>query len=184
LKLKIPFDLSVLGTVHTFISVIAILTALVALWRQGKINTLAVIGKLYIVLTIAACITAFPLIKTGHPTIGHLLPIMILLLLATGIYAKSMRVFGKLYDYVQVITLSSTVFLSLAPAVVETLTRVPVHHPIATRPGAPIVVMGLMLLTLLFLTVIQYQVIRLKMSRSFYIAPRNKIRFHTTFMSN
>src|ERR1700761_54793 len=130
-----PNHLSILGIIHTAISILALLAAIIALFNDGKIDPKNNRGKAYIWLTIITCVTAFPIMKTGHPTAGHYVGVLILVLLPIGIYAKQLRIFGKLADYVQVVVLSTTIFFSCIPAIVETLTRVPISHPIADGPN-------------------------------------------------
>jgi uncharacterized membrane protein len=155
-----PNHLSTLGIVHTAISILALLTAFYALYREGKINPVSGPGKLYILLTLVTCVTGFPIMKTGHFTPGHYLAIMIVILLPIAIYAP--RIFGKAGEYIQVILMSATLFLSCIPAVVETLTRLPISSPIADGPNAQIVQTCLGALFILFLAGIIYQVIKLK----------------------
>jgi len=172
-----PNHLSILGIIHTAISIIALLTAFYALYREGKINPVSGTGKLYILLTIITCATGLPIMKTGHPSGGHYLAVMILVLLPIGIYAKQLRIFGKLADYVQVIIMSATLFFSMIPAVIETLTRLPISHPLADGPNAPIVQTGLLTLVVLFLAGIIYQIIKLKARRKSAQTPDNKVKF-------
>jgi hypothetical protein len=155
-----PNHLSTLGIIHTTISIIALLVAFYALYREGKINPQSGAGKLYTWLTIITCVTGFPIMKTGHLTPGHYLAIIIVLLLPLGIYAG--RIFGKIAPYVQVVLMSATLFLSLIPAVVETLTRIPLDHPIAGSPNDPIVAKALAALFGFFTVGIIYQLVKLR----------------------
>jgi hypothetical protein len=157
-----PNHLSTLGIIHTAISVLALIIAIVALFRYGKIDPATGSGKLYILLTVLTCITGFPIMKTGHFTPGHYLAIIILILLPLGIYVRSLRIFGKLADYVQVIFLSTTVFLSCVPAIVETFTRLPISHPLAEDANAPIIQKGLSALVLVYLVGVIYQLVKLR----------------------
>jgi hypothetical protein len=157
-----PNHLSVLGIIHTAISIIALLVAFYALFRFGKLDPATGPGKLYIWLTVLTCVTAFPIMKTGHFTPGHYVAIIILILLPLGVYVKSLRIFGKLADYVQIIFLSTTLFLSLIPTIVETLTRLPISHPLADGPNAPIIQNGLTALALLYFIGVIYQLARLR----------------------
>ncbi len=157
-----PNHLSVLGIIHTAISVIALLVAFYALFRSGQLDPATGPGKLYIWLTVLTCVTAFPIMKTGHFTPGHYVAITILILLPLGMYAKSLRIFGKLADYVQIIFLSTTLFLSLIPTIVETLTRLPISHPLADGPNAPIIQNGLTALALLYFIGVIYQLVKLR----------------------
>jgi Ca2+/Na+ antiporter len=163
-----PNHLSILGIIHTAISIIAIITAVVALIRTGRIDPKSGTGELYVTLTVVACFTALPIMKTGHPGPGHALAVIILVLLLIAIYAYSMRLFGKTEGYVQTIAMSATLFLSMIPAVKETLTRLPVSHPLADNPDARLVKTGLFVLLILFVAGITYQVIKLKALRKTY----------------
>ena len=171
--METPNHLSVLGIIHTAISIIALLAAFYSLYRSGRIDPATGPGRLYIWLTIFTCLTAFPIMKTGHFTPGHYVAIVILVLLPLGIYARSLRVFGKLADYVQIFCLSTTLFLSLIPAINETLTRLPISHPIASGPNDPIVQNGLLVLLVLYLVGVVYQFVKLKARRKKSAPPFN-----------
>ena len=84
-----PNHLSVLGIIHTIISVLAIIVAVMALFRHGKINPGEGAGRLYVILTIITCLTGFPIMKTGHPSAGHVLGIIILVILPIAVDRKS-----------------------------------------------------------------------------------------------
>lgn len=154
-----PNHLSILGIIHTAISVIALIAAFAALSQAGKIDPKSGTGKLYVLLTIITCLTGFPIMKTGHPSGGHYLGIIILVLLPLGIYAR--RLFGKSWAYIQLITMSTTLFLSMIPAIIETLTRLPMSHPLATGPNDPVILKALSALLLIYLVGVCYQLIKL-----------------------
>jgi hypothetical protein len=160
-----PNHLSTLGIIHTAISIIALLAAYYALFRDGKINPANGRGKIYIVLTVITCLTSLPIMKTGHLTAGHYLAVIILVLLPVGIYIKNVRVLGKSAEYLQIIVMSSTLFFSMIPAVVETLTRLPISHPLADGPNSPGVQMGLMGLVVLYFAGVLYQLLKLRSRR-------------------
>jgi hypothetical protein len=164
-NLIMPNHLTTLGIIHTAISILAIIVAVIALLSSGEINPLNKSGRLYILLTIIACLTALPIMKTGHPTAGHALAILILILLPIGIYAHRIRIFGKLAGYAQVIILSTTLFISMVPTIIETLTRLPLDHPLADGPNSPAVKMGFLILIIIFIIGITYQVIKLRAKR-------------------
>ena len=157
-----PNHLSILGIIHTAISVIALLAAFYALFKSGKLDPLTGSGRAYIWLTILTCVTGFPIMKTGHFTPGHYVAITILILLPLGIYAKQLRIFGKFWEYAQVIFLSTTLFLSWIPAFVETLTRLPISSPIADGPNAPILQNLLAGLLVVYLVGVIYQLVKLR----------------------
>ncbi len=157
-----PNHLSILGIIHTAISILAILTALYALFRSGKIDPATGPGKLYVWLTIVTCVTGLPIMRFGHPSAGHYLAIIILVLLPIGIYARRMRFLGKLGEYVQVFIMSTTLFLSCIPLIVESLTRLPVSHPIAYGPDDPLLKNALTGLLTIYAIGVIYQLIRLR----------------------
>ncbi|TWI96774.1 hypothetical protein JN11_03886 [Mucilaginibacter frigoritolerans] len=160
-----PNHLSILGIIHTAISILAIFSAFYALSLEGKINPADKLGKIYIILTIITCLTGLPIMKTGHPTAGHYLAILILVLLPIAMFIRSLRIFGKLANYVQVILMSATLFFSMIPAVVETLTRLPISAPLASGPDSPIVQKGLSCLVILFVVGVCYQLVKLRSER-------------------
>lgn len=168
-----PNHLSILGIIHTAISVFALIAAFYALYKSGRIIPGTSSGRAYIWLTVITCITGFPIMKTGHFTPGHYVAIIILILLPLGIYVRSLRIFGKLADYVQVIFLSTTIFLSCIPAIVETLTRLPISQPIADGPNAPIIQNGLTVLALLYFAGMIYQIVKLRARRRKSTPPLN-----------
>jgi len=159
-----PNHLSILGIIHTAISILAIFAALYALFKSGKIDP-AKAGKAYLWLTIITCITGLPIMKTGQPTPGHFLAVIILLLLPVAVFAKSIKFFGKAADYIQISIMSFTLLLSMIPATVETLTRLPISAPIAADPKANIITMVLGFWTGLFLVGLTQQLLKLKASK-------------------
>jgi uncharacterized membrane protein len=171
-----PNHLSILGIIHTAISILAILAAIAALFSYGRITPKNTAGRLYIALTIITCVTGFPIMKTGHLTGGHYLAVIILVLLPIGIYAKNIRIFGRLAEYVQVIIMSLTLFFSFIPAIIETLTRLPISHPLAAGPNAPVVQTGLLILVLLFIGSVIYQLIKLNGKRRRMQPPKSTVK--------
>ena len=158
----VPNHLSILGIIHTAISILAIVAGVVALIRYGKINMTTSAGMAYIWLTAFTCITGFPIMKLGHPTAGHFLGIIILVLIAIGLQAKNIPILKKGADYVQIIAISTTFFLSMIPTTVETLTRVPISKPIAAGPDDPLISKFLLFFVILYIVGVTYQLFKLR----------------------
>lgn len=160
-----PNHLSVLGIIHTALSVLAIFAAVFALFKDGKINPVTGPGKSYILLTVLTCLTSLPIMKTGHFTGAHGLAVIVLALIPLGVYIRSIQIFGKAAEYIQVLILSSTIFFSMIPATVETLTRLPISSPIASGPNDPVVQKGLLLFVILFVSGVTYQFVKINSSK-------------------
>lgn len=150
-------SLSVLGTIHTIIAIVAIIFAIAAFIQSGKIIPGTPTGNYYSILTAVACFTAFGLSKAGGFNPGHGLAILILLFLAMAyLLRRSTRAWAQ---YVQVFLMTTTLLLSLVPAVNETLTRVPLGHPLATDITSPAIAKTLMGLLVLYVTGLILQVV-------------------------
>ena len=98
--------------------------------------------------------------RFGHPTPGHYLGVIILVLFAVAYFAK--QIFGRAGEYVQMIPMSTTLFFSFVPAIVETSTRFPISHPLAAGPNDPLVQMAQLILVVIFIAGVIYQVIKLR----------------------
>ncbi|HXB07018.1 MAG TPA: hypothetical protein VNW04_07880 [Puia sp.] len=150
-----PNHLSTLGIIHTIISILAIIVAFIALFRFGIIDPRTSAGRWYVILTALTCLTAFGIMKTGKLTPGHGLSALVLLLLVLGIYAR--RLFGARGQKTGIILLSTTLFLSFIPAITETLTRIPISHPIAESPDASVVKTSYLVLLVVFAVGLYFQ---------------------------
>lgn len=154
--------LTTLGYIHTIIGVLALIPAFISLFSFGVIAPQKRAGKIYILLTVLACLTSFPIMRSGHLSAGHFLAIMILVMLPLAYYAPSIKLFGQKWQYIQVVLMSLTLFFSLIPAFVETLTRVPLGHPFASGQEDPALKAVLGVLALIFVVVICYQLYKLR----------------------
>jgi uncharacterized membrane protein len=158
-----PNHLTPLGIFHTVISILAIIVAVIALFRDGKIDPANSLGKWYIALTVVTCLTSFGIMKTGHFTPAHGLSVLVLVILLIGIYAR--RIFGRYGNGAQIVAMTATLMLSLVPAITETLTRLPISSPIAAGPDAPVVKMSNGVLLLVFLLFLSLQLVKLRKTK-------------------
>jgi hypothetical protein len=166
-----PNALSTFGAIHTAISIVGVAVGFMALFQDGKIDPKSKNGKIYAAFTVLACLSSFLVMKTGHLSSAHNLSIIILLLLPIVYYAPALRIFGGKAGYVQTVGMTATLFFSLIPAVVETLTRLPVEQPFADGPDSPVVKTGLLSLLTLFAVIMIYQAIKLKKQRKAALSP-------------
>lgn len=153
--------MSTLGIIHTAISVLALVCAIVSIARTGFIQPLGAAGLGYSLLTVLACTTSFPLSREGGFNAGHTIGILILLLLAV-VYVFFQHPVGAVGHYTQAVLMTLTLFLSLVPAVNETLMRVPPDAPLSSGPQDPLVKQCIGVLLLLTVVGIGLQVARLR----------------------
>lgn len=146
--------MSTLGVFHTAIGIIAIFEGLRSFYQDGRISKTSSSGQIYIIGTIIAGVTAFGLSKTGSLNEAHVLTAMVLMAVGGGLYFKN--------PYLNVLSFSGSFFLSLIPASVETLTRLPVEAPIAADQNAPIVQGIIGVWFVLFLIGVSFQLYRIK----------------------
>jgi len=155
-------QLTTLGYIHTIIGLLAFIPAFVSLFSYGVIAPQKRAGKIYILLTTLTCLTSFPIMKSGHLSPGHFLAIIILVMLLLAYFAPSIKLFGQKWKYIQVALMSLTLFFSLIPTSIETLTRIPLGHPFASGQEDPVLKPVLGVLALIFVVGICYQLYRLK----------------------
>ncbi|PWK78295.1 hypothetical protein LX99_02135 [Mucilaginibacter oryzae] len=166
-----PNALSTFGAIHTAISIVGVAVGFMALFQDGKISPQSKNGKIYGVFTVLACLSSFLVMKTGHLSSAHNLSFLILILLPFVYYAPALRIFDGKADYVQTVGMTATLFFSLVPAVVETLTRLPVEQPLANGPDSPVVKTGLLVLLTVFAAIMIYQAVKLRKQRKAALSP-------------
>ncbi|GAA5102579.1 hypothetical protein GCM10023210_43700 [Chryseobacterium ginsengisoli] len=154
--------LSGLGIFHTIIGVGAIIAALAAFIKYGKINLGTLSGKIYFYGTIVTSLTALGLSKHGGFNPGHVFAIFIFLLVVGAYFLYSRKKESNRARFFENFFLSFSFFLSLVPTVNETFTRVPIGHPLATGIADPIIGKTLLALFILFVAGSVYQFIKQK----------------------
>lgn len=152
--------LSNLGIFHTIIGVVAIVSALISFVRYGKINLEHITGKLYFYFTIITSLTALGLSKHGGFNAGHVLSLLILILVAVAFYLHRKKGGNNKARYFENFLMSFSFLLSMLPTVNETLTRVPIGHPLAKDINDPLIGKTLLIIFVLFITGSVYQIIK------------------------
>lgn len=132
------FELTPLGLFHTVLSIITVVVAFVALYREHGILPRTVLGRTYLATLLITTLTGLPIFR--HGTVGppHILGVVILVVLGVAATARLSRAFGSASAYVEKVSYSFTVFLLMIPTVTETLTRIPPGNPLVASPQAPI----------------------------------------------
>lgn len=159
--------LSVLGIFHTIIGVVAIVSALVSFIRFGKVNLNHITGKLYFYCTIITSVTALGISKHGGFNAGHALSLIILILIGVAYYLHSKKRGNNKARYFENFLMSFSFLLSMLPTVNETLTRVPVGHPLAKDINDPLIGKTLLVIFIFFVVGSVYQIIKqIKINKS------------------
>lgn len=152
--------LSVLGIFHTIIGVVAIVSALISFVRFGKVNLNNMTGKLYFYFTIITSVTALGISKHGGFNAGHALSLIILILISIAFYLHSKKEGNNKARYFENFLMSFSFLLSMLPTVNETLTRVPVGHPLAKDINDPLIGKTLLVIFVLFVVGSVYQIVK------------------------
>lgn len=141
------------------IGVVAVIAGLVSFVRFGKIELSRLAGKIYFYFTLVSAATAMGLLKHGFNP-GHILSLIIIFLVGIAYFLHGKKAHGKTARHWENFCFSFSFFLSMLPTVNETLTRIPVGHPIASSPKDPIVGSTLLAVLVLFVCGSVYQFIR------------------------
>ncbi|MCD0502117.1 hypothetical protein [Bordetella petrii] len=134
-----PHPLSALGAVHTLISAVPFIAGAYSFWRYHGIDRATTSGKLYLGGLVLSVLTSFGLSSTGGFNVGHALGILALLAIGGALAAPRLPVLGRAQAYLSQFGFTFSFFLLLVPGINETLTRLPVAHPLAAGPESPIV---------------------------------------------
>lgn len=152
--------LSNLGIFHTIIGIVAIVSALISFIRFGKINLVHITGKIYFYFTIITSLTALGISKHGGFNAGYALSLIILILVTVAFYLHSKREGNNKARYFENFFMAFSFLLSMLPTVNETLTRIPIGHPLAKDINDPLIGKTLLVIFVLFITGSVYQIIQ------------------------
>ena len=135
-----PHPLSTLGVVHTLISLAPVAAGLYGFIRFHRIEPATQSGKVYLAGLTLSVFTSFGLSSVTGINPGHVLGVLALLAAFGGtLLVPRLRFLNRLAPYLKTFGLSFSFFLLLVPGINETLSRLPVAHPLATGPGDPVV---------------------------------------------
>ena len=129
--------LTPVGTVHTAISLVAVLAGLLALLRDRAILPATPLGNIYGITTVLTCITGFGIYQNGGFGAPNVLGIITLVVLGIAWRADRAKPFGRLSPYIATVGMSATFFFHMIPGVAETATRLPVGAPWAESNESP-----------------------------------------------
>jgi O-antigen ligase len=154
--------LSNLGIFHTVIGIIAIVSAIVSYIKFGKINLAVLSGKIYFYCTVVTALTALGISKHDGFNPGHVLSILILVLVLLAYFLYLKKIGNNRSRHFENFCLSFSFFLSCIPTVNETLTRIPIKHPLAKDISDPLIGKTLLILLALFIVGSVFQFLKQK----------------------
>lgn len=161
--------LSNLGIFHTIIGIIAIVAAIISYLRFGKIIVAHSTGKIYFYLTAVTSLTSLGISKHGGFNPGHAFALFILALITGAYFLHIKRADSARARFWENFLWSLSFFLSWVPTINETLTRVPLGHPLAKSPADPIVGKTLLVFLALFVVGSVYQYRQQKKANAAFI---------------
>jgi uncharacterized membrane protein len=158
------FGLTLLGVFHTAVGLAALGYGFWSLVRYKQISLRNRIGQIYILTTFVTAVTSLGIYQRGGFGPQHILGILTIIGLAVGILAGTLAIFGRVSQYVQAISFSSTIFLHLLPAAFEILTRLPPEKPLVASPSEPVLKIIILVLGVVFLVGVTLQITWLRAS--------------------
>lgn len=130
------YGLTYLGTIHTAISLVALVAGFTSLARTGLITWHTRLGQWYVIATVLTCLTGFGIFRRGGFNEAHMLGVVTLLTLGVAWFAARRRL-GARSVYVEAVALSLTLFFHFIPGITETSLRFPVGAPLAASTEEP-----------------------------------------------
>jgi len=131
-------EISLLGWFHTVIAIIALITGFYSLAKYKVILLEKLTGKIYLICTLLAALTALAIYRHGGFGAAHGLAVLTLAALLVGYLAAKFQLFGKLSIYIQATSFSATFLFHMIPAITDGLMRLPVDAPIVTSIEDPL----------------------------------------------
>jgi uncharacterized membrane protein len=154
--------LTPLGMFHTAISLVAVIAAVIAFFRDKEILVRTMLGKVYVVGTVISCLTGFGIFEHGGFGKPHVLGIVTLLVLLLAAVAGYTRFLGRASPYVETVSYSATFFFHMIPGITETSTRLPPGAPWVANAEAPVLQVATAGMFVLFLIGAALQVRRIR----------------------
>lgn len=131
-------EITLFGWFHTIIAMLALLSGLYALAKYKIITLQYLSGKIYLICTLLAALSALAIYKHGGFGAAHGLAVLTLLALLVGVVMEKYKLFGKFSSYLQAASYSATFLFHMIPAITDGLMRLPVDAPIVTSIEDPL----------------------------------------------
>lgn len=156
------FGLTMLGTVHTAISLVAVAAGFIALAHYKEISTHTQAGLVFVAGTVLSCLNGFGIFQHGGFGIPHILAIVTLVVIGVALAAERAMSFGRASRYVETVSYSLALFFHFISGTVETLLRLPAGAPYLSHPDDPKAQPIVTVFFVIFLIGATLQVLRLR----------------------
>ena len=131
-------SLSPTGILHTIIGIIALISGFMILWQSKRISYVPLLGKIYLTTTLITAATSLTIFKHGSFNPAHVLAILTLLAVLSGLVLEKTVLFKSWNKYFVNICYSSTLLFHLIPTATEILTRFPMDAPLVNSLKDPL----------------------------------------------
>ena len=130
-------EITLLGWIHTGIAIVALVAGFYTLAVYKVIRPSQRTGRLYLICTLIAAVTALMIYKHGGFGPAHGLAVLTLLALAAGFIVTRIPAITQSAKYLEAFFFSGTLLFHMIPAITDGLLRLPVGSPILTNPLDP-----------------------------------------------
>ncbi|KGD92283.1 membrane protein [Achromobacter sp. RTa] len=161
-----PHPISTLGATHTLISLVPAAVGLYSFARYRGIDAATRAGRIYLGGLLLAVLTSFGLSSSGGVNAGHVLGILALVSVLGALLVQRLLPLSRAQPYLSQLGFSFSFFLMWVPGIAETLTRLPVSHPLADGPQSPLVRGALAAWLAFFVVGVMAQMLWIKSTRS------------------
>ena len=131
-------EITPFGWFHTLTGVTALLSGVYTLAKFRIIQLESGSGRVYLISTLIAALSALGIYKHGGFGVAHFLAVLTLLALLVGAVAEKTRWFGTFSRYLQAASYSATFLFHMIPAITDGLMRLPVNSPMVTDLADPL----------------------------------------------
>lgn len=154
--------MTLLGWVHTVLGVVAIVSAVMCLYRYHFLSVNTRSGKIYVAVTVLVAGSALAIYNQGGFNVAHMLAILTLAALGFGYVMERWKPFGDLSVYAQALGYSSTLLFHMIPAITDFLRRLPAGDPFVDSFTHPLLQGFHLAFLVLFLVGYGWQVMKLR----------------------
>jgi uncharacterized membrane protein len=162
--------LTTLGFFHTLIALVALICGIYTLAKYKEISPRNRSGQVYLVMTLIAAVTSLGIFQHGGFGPPHVLAILTIIALIVGTVAATTRFYGRASRYIQIIAYSATILFHLIPGFTESLTRLPLGHPLVASQDAPIIQVIAAVLLVGYLIGVTLQIRRMRAAPAHFVA--------------